>query len=144
MSLNASAPITAIAAMLTATAGVQAVYTGVPESMSHRLSAFVAMAGQRIRDKATGLLEREARYTVGLGYRVKGAEAAAELALAAAADAFTLAFYADRDLGGSVLSASLGETGSDAPLYYDIGGEEYRVFPMLIITTQHQTYDNRQ
>jgi hypothetical protein len=144
VAFDAAAPLHALVAMLEATTGVQTVYMGVPESMSHRLSAFVAVAGMVIYDKQTANLQRDIRYVVGLGYRVSGAEETAEEALADALDAFTIDFYADRKLNNTVLTARLGEVGADMPLYSLIAGQEYRLLQVVIVATQQQTYDNRQ
>lgn len=140
MSFNTLAPLTEIRTLLTA-AGVQQVHTGVPESLGFRVSAYVALAGQRIVDKAGRLLQRETHYFVGIGYRVKGAEATAEQDLAALLDAFITQFYAARATGlnGTAENCALDLSLADNPSYQVLAGQEIRVYPLIVTATQQQT-----
>jgi hypothetical protein len=140
MAFDSTSPLTALAALLTGLSGVQAVHTGVPESLGARVSAYVTLAAQRVQDKAaSGLLQREADYFVGIGYRVAGAEATAEADLAALLDAFIAAVYADRTLSGTVASAGLDLTLANSPQYQAVAGVEFRVYPVIVHTTQRAT-----
>ena len=142
MPLNTQVPLDRLITVLQALAGMQQVYRGVPESIGSRVSAYVALAGQRLVDKTGGLVQREARYFVGFAYRVGGAEANAENTLAALVDAFITAMLAERrsNLGGTVDSVSLDLSLSDAPEYQPVAGQEFRVFPVLVLTTQQHTF----
>lgn len=147
MSFTTSAPLTALQAMEAATTGVQAAQIGAPESFSTRVSAYVTVAGQRIIDKAGGLLQREADYFCAFGYRVAGAEATAETTLAAAVDSFVAAFYAARAARTGlfavattqVLSGTLDLSLASAPEYRTVAGQEYRILPFLVTVTQQAT-----
>jgi hypothetical protein len=139
---NTAGPLQALYDLLTTLTvpGLQRVYIGAPESFSNQVSAYVAVAGQRIVDKATGLLQREARYLVVLGYRVKDHEDTAETTLAAIVDAFVTAIYQDRTLAGWSRVTSVDLTQADTPQYEIVAGQEYRRLPMVVTVLQSQTY----
>jgi hypothetical protein len=136
--------LSALAAMLGGLDGMQQVYIGAPESLSKRVSAYVAVGGntQPISDRITGVLSDERAWFVGFGYRVADAERDAELALAAFVDAFARAFYANRTLGGLIQSnPRLDFSLTRDPRYEVRAGQEFRVLPVLVIGTQRETYD---
>lgn len=139
MPFNTVQPLDRLAVLLT-NAGAQNVKKGVPEAYSHKVSAFVTFVGQEIVDKAGGLLQREARYYVEIGYKVKGAEDTAEVSLAAIVDSFITGFYADRKTGlaGTAESCSLDLTVSDRPEYTPVAGSEFRVYPLVVTAVQQQ------
>lgn len=144
MPFDSGAPLAQIVTILEGIAGVQEVTTGVPESFGHQVAAFVTLAGQTVRHFATNSLEREARYFVGLGYDVAGAEETAETTLAAIVDAFILAVYADKTLGGTVKSADLDLSPSNSPDYQPIAGAEFRMYPVLVLTKQYNEFNPSQ
>lgn len=123
-----------------APAGLQRVYIGAPESFSNQVSAYVAMTGQRVIRKNTGLLQREARYLIVLGYRVKDHEDTAETTIAALVDALVSKLYLDLTLGGWSLSLDIDLTQADTPQYELAAGQEYRRFPLVVTVTQQQDY----
>lgn len=139
MAFDTGAVLSRIVTLLT-NAGVQQVYTGAPESLSKRVSAYVAVVGQQVSDKPAGVLRREARYFVGLGYRVSGAEATAETDLATFLDAFLTAFYADREtrLNGTCTNCWLDLSLADDPQYQVTAGQEFRLYPFIVIAVQQQ------
>lgn len=137
---NTKAPLLQLVTILDGIAAIQQIYTGAPESVGPRLCAYVTVASQTIVDKATRVLQREGRYTVGLAYAVEGNEGAAEQALADALDAFITAVYADRTLAGTVYDARLDFALADSPEYQVAAGMETRVFPVVVVTTQRQNY----
>lgn len=113
---------------------------GTPESLSTRAGGYVALGAAQPRDVAAGgLIERPVDCHVVLGYRVAGAEAAAELSIAAAVDALTLAFYAtDRGLGvGESAELDFGLVGSAE--YDRIAGQEYRLYPIVVRVIQRHS-----
>lgn len=137
---NTPALLDAIVAVVQGLSGMQGtVSTGVPESLPTRVSAFVTVGDLTPRRKATQLLQREARFRVTLGYRVRGAEATAERDLAALVDRFTTALYADPTLGGVATRADLDLAAADSPEYAPIAGQEYRLYPMTVMAAQQQT-----
>jgi len=145
LSFTTSAPLTALATMLGSVTGIQDVRTGVPESLSNRVSAYVTVSGQRIIDKASGLLQREADYFIEIGYRVQGAEATAETTVAAALDDFVADFYAARKNGTGlfleattqVKSGSLDLSLASSPEYRILAGQEYRLQPIVVTVVQY-------
>ena len=137
---NTAAPLAQLVTILDGIAAIQQVYTGAPESIGPRLSAYVTAGSQVIADKVTRVLQREARYFIGLAYAVEGNEGTAETALAAALDALITAVYADRTLAGTVYDARLDFALADTPEYQVFAGMETRVFPVVVITTQRQNY----
>lgn len=144
MSLAARAALDALVTMVGGIAGVQATYKGAPESLSNRVSAYVALGAQPQGQKAGGLLERNGEMLVVFGYRVKGAEATAEETLADFIDAFTTQFYADRKNGAGLFDSAttqvqtgeLDMTLARSPEYMALAGQEYRLFPIIVTATQ--------
>jgi len=137
MALNTSSALEAIVDLLEGISGLNAVQKGAPESYSKSVTAHVTVGGQRVVDKAGGLIQREARYFIAFAYRVQGAEATAETALAGIIDSFITAFYADRTLGGTVNANTLLDmSGADEPDYRPVAGQEVRIFPVVVVTTQ--------
>lgn len=137
------APLNALVTLLgTLTgSGLQKVYTGVPESFSNQVCAYVTAGAQRIDNKATGgLMQRLQAYRVVLTYAVDGAEATAETTLCAVVDAFTDALFADRTLGGTLESMEFDAEEAGEPLYVRVSGEEIRMFPFTIRGAQRKTY----
>lgn len=145
MAFDAAAPLSAIVTLLQGVAGVQHVRTGAPKSLSYQASAYVTLGGFDLGERATGCLSRPLRYFVGLGYATSDDEAAvatAESTIAGWLDDFSRALYADRSLGGTVSSARIVGGLGDDPRYQVYGGEEVRVYPLLIEVMQEQTYTN--
>jgi hypothetical protein len=132
----------AVLAAMLAAAGLQEVKVGAPANYTYKLSGFVALGASKTIDKATGgLLERTQNYFVGLGYRisVEADVASAEDELADVLDAFTLAFHANRTLGGTVETAALLAELPDEPTYRPYAVQEFRVYPLVIQTKQRET-----
>ena len=76
----------------------------------------------------SGTIRRDQVYVVTFGYRVQGHEADAELAVARAQVAFTIAVYADRTLGGTAKSVRVDSSLVSAPLYADFAVQENRLY----------------
>lgn len=144
MSLNALAPLDALVTMVTAISGVQTVFRGAPESLPTRVSAYVTLGGHTIDSDEFHGLERVARYLVVFGYRVMGAESTAEATIAAAVDAFEVAFFAARLAGTGLFATAttqvedggLDVSGADSPEYAVYAGQEYRLYPLLVTVSQ--------
>lgn len=121
-------------------AGTIHVHKGVPASLPARLSVYVALADLQIVEKATQLQSVNPTYAVNFGYRVEanttGASATAETALMTAVVEFVQAMRlpANRPLG-SVSSVS-----GSAPQYQIVAGSEFRVFGLLVTSSQSQTF----
>ncbi|HXI17969.1 MAG TPA: hypothetical protein VNM48_16525 [Chloroflexota bacterium] len=136
VALLQSAPLTA--------AGLQNVKTGSPEGFTHRVSAYVAaLPGSPAPAASGGLMSREVRYFIGIGYRVQGAEATAETTLCAVVDAFHRAFhttYPSRDLGGVIDNGRFEERPERSPVYQRLAVQEFRIVPLVLVGTQQETF----
>lgn len=137
MAWNTKATLTRLEEILQALPGLQYVQKGAPESIGTNVMGYVAVGSGQVVDKATQLLQREQRFFVGFAYRVKGAEADAEDAIADLLDAFVSVIYADRTLGGTVHSSTLDLLLSTEPRYEVRAGQEFRVFPIVVVTTMY-------
>lgn len=148
MAFDSAGPLRAIAALLAALTDengaplLQAVWIGVPSSLSNAVGAWVALSTQQVKRVASGVLQREAAYYVALTYQVTTNQQTAELAIAATIDAFLRALYADLTLGGLatqdlVIDLSL----TKVPLYQKIAEMEYRVFPITLGLVQRDSYN---
>jgi hypothetical protein len=144
MSLNLGAPLDALVSMVAGISGVQAVYRGAPESMSNRVSAYVALGGHSIESDEFRELERQQRYLVVFGYRVQNAEATAEDTIADAVDAFEMAFFSARAAGTGLFATAttqvedgaLDVAGADSPEYAAYAGQEFRLYPLVVTVVQ--------
>lgn len=114
---------------------------GTPENLGRRAAGYVTLGSAQPADRAAGgLIERTVDCHLVLGYRVKGAEETAELDMAAAVDAFTLAFYAsDRTLGGAGTSAEIDFGLVGGAEYERIAGQEFRLYPIVVSVKQRQS-----
>ena len=118
----------------------------MPESLSNRVSAYVALGAQPLGMKADHCLQRDAAYLVVFGYRVHNAEATAEDTLADAVDAFVTQFYSDRQTGQGLFASATTEVESGeldltlagGPEYQISAGQEFRTFPIMVTATQRQ------
>lgn len=142
MAVDTPAALDALLALVEGLPGMQQAYRGVPESFGSRVGAYVAVVGMEPTDKATGLLQVRLTLRVAFTYRVKGAEATAEAVLAALADAFVRAFWADRDLGGAWQNGRLSAAVQGNPDYEISAAQELRVLPFDAIGEQREPYAN--
>jgi hypothetical protein len=126
--------------MVDTLAGVQRTYEGVPESLSHAQAAYVALGGQDLTEKTTGQFQRQARYLVVFTSRVKGNEQSAERWIAGVIDTLIAVWKADRTLGGTCTSSRLDLTPADTPLYAAFAGQEHRLWPLMVIADQRDTF----
>ncbi|MBA2388666.1 MAG: hypothetical protein H0V67_00265 [Geodermatophilaceae bacterium] len=144
MAVDLASPLSRIVTVLTGIAGIQQVYTGVPESPTNRVSAYVTIGRIRLGDAAVGGLARhDVEYAVTFVYRVAGAEATAETTLAAVVPAFITAMLAERRtrLNGTVVSMGLPDFSLAAEAdYIVVAGQEYRRLPCLIPVVQQENY----
>jgi len=142
--VDLAAPMARIVAVLGGIAGIQQVYTGVPESPTNRVSAYVTIGRIRLTDAAVGGLASHAiEYAVTFVYRVAGAEDTAETILAAVVPAFVSAMLAERRtrLNGTVVSMGLPDFSLAAEAeYIVVAGQEYRRLPCLVPVVQQETY----
>jgi hypothetical protein len=137
---DASAALTAVKDLAEGSTGFTIVM-GTPENLARRAAGYVSLGSAQTVDRAAGgLIERTVECHLVLGYRVKGAEGTAELDVAAAVDAFTVAFYAsDRRLDGAGTSAELDFGLIGGAEYEKIAGQEYRLYPIVVRVKQRQT-----
>ena len=140
MAFQAREALEAVRALAAGSTGF-AIATGTPEGLSRAAAGYVTLGPAQPIDRAAGgLIERTVDCHIVFGYRVKGAEDTAELSIADAVDAFTLAFYAsDRKLDGTGESAELdfGLVGSAE--YEQIAGQEFRLYPIVVRVKQRQS-----
>jgi hypothetical protein len=112
---------------------------GVPESFEAGVVGYITVAGQVITQKAgPKILQRKARYMIVFAYRVDDASADAEDTMGQAMDALLVKIYADLTLGGTALNAEVDMTLVDAPEYRAYAGQDYRVYPVVVVATQQQ------
>ena len=116
---------------------------GVPESFTGPVSAYVADGARDMRDRATGnFIEQNQRIFVALGYRVAGAETDIELALATMVDSIVSQWYQDRRNGQGFFAiaqnATLDMSIQNDPRYQIIAGQEFRIYPFLVIYSQRE------
>lgn len=132
---KSKAALDAILALLAATAGTQAVFKGIPETIAEKVTGSVSVGDRDPRDKAAGYHETDVNFFVQFAYRVAGAEAAAEDTLANWLDAFEDAWFADRTLNGTVRTSALDFSLSAVPTYRPTPGAEFRLYPVVVKTT---------
>ncbi len=150
MALNSPAILSALKTLVDGISGVQTAYVGMPQAPAGQLVGVVTLGGQEINDKATGkLLERDARFRVHFGYALgdladAAAVEAAELAMAAAVDLFLVAMFTARE--SWINDATLGNikrvdvSAPDDPRYAQWPGDEFRLYPLLVVVSQRTTY----
>lgn len=140
MTLDARGAIQAVQTFAAGSTGF-VIAMGTPEGLGRQAAGYVTLGSAQPIDRAAGgLIERMVECHIVFGYRVKGAEETAELAVADAVDDFTLAFYAsDRKLGGVGESAEIdfGLVGSAE--YEQIAGQEFRLYPIVVRVKQRQS-----
>ena len=140
MVFDATAPLSALQALVAALPGMQEVYIGIPASRDGRVAATVTLAGHPVEDKATGQLIRRGRYFITFGYRVDDDAQSAELTLAALVDALQTAWSGDRTLGGACASCTLDFSLADKPEYQLDAAQENRVYPIIATCIQYQSF----
>lgn len=121
---------------------LQDISQGIPSTLKTRVSASLAIGGGTVTDVAGGLIRRQLRVTVLLYYRVDNREADVEMQLANLVDRFIIAFYRARyidGLYGSLHDMSLDLSPADTPDYQVAVGDEYRVYPIIVLGTQQQS-----
>ncbi len=128
------AALTAIKAILDSTAGTQATYKGIPESLQNKVTASVSVGDAAPSDKMAQYHETTINFFVEWAYRVATAEANAEDTLADWRDSFMEAWLSDRTLSGTVRTSSLDFSLAREPAYRPIAGAEFRVSPVVVST----------
>jgi hypothetical protein len=140
MAFDSAQVLQAIKALAESIPAVGSVSIGQPENLPRRVTAWVELGPQPVVDRTTGgLMQRDGEYLLVIAYRVKGAEANAELDLAATLDELTRAFYADRTLGGVGTNGSLDFGLAGTGDYQPIVGQEWRIYPVLVRISQRDT-----
>ncbi|HXI17663.1 MAG TPA: hypothetical protein VNM48_14985 [Chloroflexota bacterium] len=144
MAVDMTSPLTRIVTVLTGIAGIQQVYTGVPESLPNRVCAYVTIGRIRVADAAVGGLARyDVDYLVTFGWRVAGSEATAETGLAGVVPAFATAMLAERRtrLNNTAVSIGLPDFSLAAEAeYMVVAGQEYRRLPCVIPIVLQESY----
>lgn len=140
MPLDAAAPLAQLVTINTGLAGVQAVRTAPPESLSYQAEVYIGLRGFTVNRRTTGGSRTwEIRYLVAFLYAVGGAETAAEQAVAAWLPAFVRAIEEDPTLGGTVGTAATDGSLADTPEYQVITAEEARIYPVVVTCSQSET-----
>lgn len=126
--------------LLNSLTNMQKVYEGVPEAFGRSITAYIAITGQDVSDHRTGLLQDEATFFIGLGYKVAGAEKDAERKLGAGLSDFIAKFYALRrtKCNGKAKDIRVNLNVANSPEYQIVAAQEYRVFPILVTAVLNQ------
>jgi len=154
MAIDFASPMASLVTILKAIPGLENdadgtayVTVGVPESLSARTSAYVALADVALADRATQLAAVTVGYLVAFGYAVEGDQTAAEAALAAYLAVFVAKMLAPngRRLGGLQVNGGDVEARLDfalagTPQYEPHAGQEFRVFPCNVRITMYTTF----
>lgn len=138
---DTAAALTSVQTFL-ASVGLTAV-TGVPESFAGGVSAYAALGPREMRDIGTNdFIEISQGVFIGVGYRVKGAEATIEAALATKLDEITRRFILDRRNSSGMFAVCknviLDQTLSRDPRYQLLAGQEFRLYPFMVTFTQRE------
>ena len=123
---------------------LQSVTMGAPLAFQDRVSAFVALGEQQLSDVTFGIVQRDTSYYIGMGYRMPPNQAIAETTLAQAIDAFIVAFYRDRTLGGTVpgkIASEIDLSLAKVPAYQTVADQSYRIYALLVRV--RQTWNTR-
>lgn len=147
MALDSVSPLAAIQALLLGLVDganqplLKSVVIGVPTAIGNNVAAYVALSPQAVAPVASGVIQRESSYFIGIYYQMAASISEPELALAAVVDAFIKAVYADLTLGGLAMKLVLDLSLSKDPKYALVVGQEYRTFPAQITLTQRDSYN---
>lgn len=123
---------------------VQNARKGKPESLDRQREVWVGMGGSAYREEATGCTRRGKQFVLVYAYALGGDEGAGEDAAADWEDAIGRALIADRDLGGTCLSAELTDTLGAEAIYQFVTAEEVRALVLTLIAWQRETYSPQQ
>lgn len=129
---------------------MESVGIGAPESLSHRISAWVTIGDPgEIAPRVTGVYELPVNLIVWFGYAVGGAEGAAEAQLADFISALTMRMIENRmqtvtgntvtvtaNLNGSVTRMDLPQAAAGMAEYTLMAGEEARTYPLGVRVIQ--------
>jgi alpha-D-ribose 1-methylphosphonate 5-triphosphate synthase subunit PhnG len=141
--LDAVAVLERLQVLADALPTVQAAVLGIPETWAAQLTAAVTLAGQDVAkgdDEVAGTIERDTRFLVQFGYSTDGDEAAAELALAAAVDAFLPAVRGDAEMQRLLAGLTADAPMADTVEYQLFASQEVRLYPVLVRGQQWGTY----
>jgi hypothetical protein len=148
MSLDSAGPLTTLASLLSGLVDdqeiplIRSVTIGVPTAIGTDVGAYVALGAQSVKRVASGVIQREASYYVGICYQVQASISAPELAVGAIVDALIRAIYADLTLGGQVTQDVLLDLSlSREPRYQLVVGQEFRVYPVVLTLIQRDSYN---
>jgi hypothetical protein len=145
---NSVTPLQSIKTFLAGLSGIQSAHIGAPESFTTRVTAYVCLGSDGTMDHRTEVQRGEIGYFCAFGYRVQGAEEAAEIALATAKDDLKQQFTDDRSAGTGLFaemttnakSARLDLNLAAIPDYAPVAGQEFRLYPFMIYLTQENTF----
>lgn len=138
MTFGASGALTALRDFAAGVTGFT-ITIGPTEGFGRRAAGYVDIGAMPVIDRAAGgLVERSGEFILVLGYRVKGAEEGAVIAIADAIDALQLAYYAsDRTFDGIAESSSAEFL--ERPDWQEVVGLEYRLYPIVFVMKQRQS-----
>jgi hypothetical protein len=148
MTWNSVTPLQSIKTFLAGLSGVQSAHIGAPESFTTRVTAYVCLGSDGTMDHRTEVQRGEVGYFCAFGYRVQGAEEAAEIALATAKDDLKQQWTDDRTAGTGVFALSTTQAKgarldlnlAAIPDYAPVAGVEYRLWPFMIYVMQENVF----
>lgn len=141
MALDSAAVLDGLKAVLESVAGVKSVTFGWPKAPSGDVAAWITLGGRGDGADSrwtSGLVRRDMRMIVWLGFSVGTAPSGTERALAVATDDLEVKLYQARssNLSGLCEALKVDFTLADNPDYLTLGGTERRVYPVGVSATQ--------
>lgn len=126
-----------LATELATLTNVNKVWTGVPDAFETLVDVYLAYGPETIDDMFPGSIHREVQFFIGMGFRVRGAPADAEVKLGQTKQDLVRKFYRewrptlsnDYNCENPRLDLSLATT----PAYQPNAGNEYRIMPIMIV-----------
>lgn len=144
MTWQAGATLDALVTFVATIPGIQSVRKGEPLTLPYAVSAFISVGAHPVADFATsGRLDRSGEFWITFGYRIGDASATAEDTLADVLDEFMRRFFDERKdatpLGGTVEDMELDMSPASAAEYRPMGGQEFRLYPVIVRVRQTHT-----
>lgn len=143
---DVEAALNGLAALVTTIPSVESVQIGAPESLSHRIAAWVTIGDPRvIEPEVTGVYKLDLSLIAWFGYVVEGSESASEAQLADYISEITRRMIQNRigtvggvgrNLNGSVDRMDLPQAAAGMAEYTLFAGAEVRTYPLGIRVIQ--------
>jgi hypothetical protein len=148
-SFDVEAALNGLAALVTTIPSIETVQIGAPESLSHRIAAWVTLGDPGvIEPEVTGVYALPMNLVVWFGYVVEGSEQAAEAQLADYISELTRRMIQNRigtvggvsrNLNGSCDRMELPAAAAGVADYTLMAGAETRTYPLGIRIVQRET-----